>query len=92
MKLVTTAVVTNYRNVVFFGKVINFQYVPDVLVLQSGSYLPYYILSKKRYLLKDPFFFIMGFDWGIQELNIKESNNYRRLITGILGGFGLFSI
>lgn len=38
------------------------------------------------------FLFIMGFDWGIQELNIKESNNYRRLITGILGGFGLFSI
>lgn len=35
---------------------------------------------------------IMGFDWGIQEFNIKESNNIRRLITGFLGGFGLFSI
>lgn len=35
---------------------------------------------------------IMGIDWGIQELGIKESTNYRRLFTGILGGFGLFSI
>lgn len=35
---------------------------------------------------------IMGFDWGIQELKIKESTNYRRLITGFCGGFGLFSI
>lgn len=35
---------------------------------------------------------IMGIDWGIQEIKIKESNNLRRLITGILGGFGLFSI
>ena len=35
---------------------------------------------------------IMGFDWGIQEMNIKESTNRRRFITGMLGGFGLFSI
>ena len=35
---------------------------------------------------------IMGIDWGIQEIGIKESNNLRRFITGILGGFGLFSL
>lgn len=35
---------------------------------------------------------VMGIDWGFQEFKIKESNNYRRLFTGILGGFGLFSI
>lgn len=35
---------------------------------------------------------IMGFDWSIQELKIKSSTNFRRLITGILGGFGLFSL
>lgn len=34
----------------------------------------------------------MGFDWGIQELNIKPSTNPRRFLTGFLGGFGLFSI
>ena len=32
---------------------------------------------------------IMGLDWLIQFLNIKESNNIRRLITGFLGGVGL---
>lgn len=35
---------------------------------------------------------LMGLDWGLQEIKIKESNNFRRLFTGILGGFGLFSI
>lgn len=35
---------------------------------------------------------IMGSDWGIQTLGIKESTNGRRFITGILGGFGLFNL
>lgn len=35
---------------------------------------------------------IMGLDWGIQEIGIKKSTNTRRLITGFLGGFGLFCI
>ena len=33
--------------------------------------------------------FIMGFDWLIQYINILQSNNVRRLITGTLGGIGL---
>lgn len=37
------------------------------------------------------FLTIMGLDWGVQELKIKASTNFRRLVTGILGGFGLFS-
>lgn len=35
---------------------------------------------------------IMGIDWGVQEFGIKESNNTKRFVTGLLGGFGLFSI
>lgn len=35
------------------------------------------------------FLTIMGIDWFIQFINILESNNIRRLITGFLGGFGL---
>lgn len=35
---------------------------------------------------------VMGTDWGIQALKIKQSTNKRRFITGILGGFGLFSL
>ncbi len=32
---------------------------------------------------------IMGLDWFVQFLKIKESNNIRRLITGTLAGIGL---
>lgn len=32
---------------------------------------------------------IMGLDWFIQYINILESNNLRRVITGTLGGIGL---
>lgn len=31
---------------------------------------------------------IMLIDWSIQYLNIKESTNRRRFITGLIGGFG----
>lgn len=33
---------------------------------------------------------IMGIDWLCQEVRIRESTNIRRLITGVIGGFGLF--
>jgi uncharacterized membrane protein len=35
---------------------------------------------------------LMGFDWTLQRLEILPSTNPRRLVTGILGGFGLFSL
>ena len=35
---------------------------------------------------------ILLIDWLVQYLKIKESTNFRRLITGILGGFGLMNI
>lgn len=35
---------------------------------------------------------VMGLDWSIQELGIKSSTNPRKFLTGILGGFGLFSL
>ena len=31
---------------------------------------------------------VMLFDWGIQYLKIKESTNIRRLVIGLIGGFG----
>jgi uncharacterized membrane protein len=58
------------------------------------------------YILSIPCFFIQGFfyqlafisilimflDWSIQYLKILQSTNLRRLITGILGGYGIMSI
>lgn len=35
---------------------------------------------------------LMGVDWLIQHLKIRESTNVRRLLTGICGGYGLFSL
>jgi uncharacterized membrane protein len=32
---------------------------------------------------------IMGLDWFVQFIKILESNNFRRLITGVCGGIGL---
>lgn len=35
---------------------------------------------------------VMGLDWGIQRIGLKESNNIRRLITGIVGGIGVLYV
>lgn len=50
--------------------------------------LPFYLLSVKLCIL---FCGIMFADWFIQFLKIRESTNIRRLISGILGGYGVFS-
>lgn len=58
------------------------------------------------YIIAIPAFFLFGFygifsvfclipmtiDWFIQFFKIKESTNRRRLITGILGGYGILSL
>jgi len=58
------------------------------------------------YMIAVPSFFLFGFlmipsfvgssamliDWLLQAVNIKKSNNVRRIITGIIGGFGILSI
>lgn len=35
---------------------------------------------------------IMGLDWFIQYIGFRQLNNIRRLITGFLGGLGVFGI
>ena len=35
---------------------------------------------------------VMFIDWFLQYKKIKESTNIRRLVTGILGGFGVFGL
>lgn len=35
---------------------------------------------------------IMGLDWFIQYINIIESTNMRRFITGILGGYAIINL
>jgi uncharacterized membrane protein len=63
---------------VFFGQ------LAAVILALFGVICPYYIALC---LLG-----VMGLDWLIQRVGLRESTNARRLVTGILGGFGLFSI
>ena len=63
---------------VFFGQIV------AVLLLIIGIVCPWYITAG---LLG-----IMGLDWMLQRIGLKESTNIRRLVTGFFGGFGLFSL
>jgi uncharacterized membrane protein len=55
-----------------------------VVVFLCGLKCPWYIAASLLAL--------MGLDWLIQQLGIRESTNLRRLITGLCGGYGLFSL
>ncbi|QNO16722.1 DUF2085 domain-containing protein [Alkalicella caledoniensis] len=35
---------------------------------------------------------IMFLDWFVQKIGLLESNNSRRLVTGVLGGYGFWTI
>ncbi len=63
---------------VFFGQ------LTAVILALFGTVCPYHIAIS---LLA-----VMGFDWLVQRIGLKESTNIRRLVTGVFGGFGLFSI
>ncbi len=47
----------------------------------------------KKTIIKCLFFDLLMFiDWFIQFIGVKESNNKRRLISGILGGYGAWKL
>ena len=52
--------------------------------------IPVYLLWKFYYQQCLIACLIMLLDWMIQYLKIRESTNIRRLVTGVLGGFGVF--
>ena len=63
---------------VFFGQLL------AVILLIFGVICPWYAAATLLGL--------MGLDWLIQQTGIRESTNARRLVTGVFGGFGLFSL
>ena len=63
---------------VFFGQ------VSAVVLLLLGIICPHYI----AFVL----IAVMVTDWFVQRIGLLESTNVRRLITGLCGGFGLFSL
>jgi len=58
----------------------------QLLALIAGLYLTVPVRVSSCLLV------IMGCDWSLQQSGIKPSTNCRRFITGLAGGFGLFSI
>lgn len=55
-----------------------------------GQIFGLFAAVKRKFPLKTAFAgcYAMLFDWTLQYLDIKESTNKRRLLTGIAGGFG----
>ena len=52
-----------------------------------------FLLNFKLNLIICMFFCaVMFVDWFVQKIKIKESTNFRRLITGLLGGYGYSTI
>lgn len=54
--------------------------------------IPIYISVSFNYIHCLIACFIMFTDWFVQYKRIKESTNVRRLLTGIIGGFGVMGI
>ena len=54
--------------------------------------LPMYLLFGGNLWICIALMAVMFLDWFIQYLEIKESTNLRRLITGICGGYGIVTV
>lgn len=54
--------------------------------------LPLYFIWDASIMLCIAFAAIMFVDWLIQHLRILESTNIRRLVTGVMGGYSIFTL
>jgi uncharacterized membrane protein len=54
--------------------------------------IPIFIILDFKLMLSIASCFVMLLDWSLQQAKIKPSTNKRRLITGILGGFGIMTL
>ncbi len=78
----------------FYG---NFQF--PVCARCTGIYIGQFIIAPISWLLQLNFLylniifvFVLAADGLLQHFDIKESNNPRRLITGLLGGYGFMML
>lgn len=78
----------------FFIK--NYQY--PVCARCMGMHIGYLIAGVAAFSYIIPVWICIGLclimftDWLIQYIKIKESNNIRRLLTGIMGGYGVLTL
>ena len=62
-----------------------------VLIGEAAALTAYLRGIKTSHLTNAAFAAVMFVDWFLQYIEIKESNNRRRFITGILGGYGCWA-
>ena len=60
--------------------------IGQMAAILTASFYPISLITSIILIL------IMGFDWFIQMIGLKKSTNPRRFVTGICGGFGVFSV
>ncbi len=58
------------------------------VIIAAGFAMPLFFFFKLNIYLAFLLSSVMLIDWGLQYLNILQSTNIRRLITGLIGGFG----
>ena len=63
---------------VFIGNILS-------VILLAAGHVPHIIITLALCL-------IMLIDWLLQFKNILESTNARRLVTGVMGGYGLMAV
>lgn len=62
------------------------------VLLSYLTSIPLYIIFGGNFFIGIAAMAIMFADWLIQFLGVKESTNFRRLITGIFGGYGIMTV
>jgi uncharacterized membrane protein len=62
------------------------------VILGYLSAIPAYLLTGFHLFISLAGCLAIFGDWLLQQKGIRESNNYRRVVTGFLGGFGVMSL
>ena len=63
-----------------------------VIIGETISLILLFFDIKLKFVTNIILLLIMGMDWFIQYINILESSNFRRFVTGFLGGFSIINI
>lgn len=62
------------------------------VILGYLAAIPAFLLTGLHLMLSLAGCLILFVDWFLQQKSIKESINYRRVVTGCWGGFGIMSL
>jgi uncharacterized membrane protein len=61
-----------------------------VLLGQAAAVIMLVLKKVPSSIVSAALLLVMGADWFVQRIGLRESTNIRRLVTGIMGGAGIF--